>query len=401
MGQVIETLSPAHLYQLSSIISRNESLKKVLDDISHLLRRILIFDNFAVYIFDSGHHLNAIYGKAMGRGKAAGAEAAWGEKIATQIVTDRRLLVDSPHLQQSGSRLDHPYSLGIPLMSAGTCLGAVVFIRFGSPPFSAAGCDRATFVVQQISIKIDRQHLEQEFELLQGQRQQVQTREDFISSISHELRTPLGGIKGYTTTLLRDDITWDKATEQEFLQIIDKETDFLQQLIDNLLDSSRLSSGLLKMNFHPIRLDGVIREAVDRVLLSHPGVNIKMETCDSLQFMDGDTHRLNQVFINIFYNAIKYAPESGIWVKIKQDQHHTFISIQDHGPGIPEKYLPYIFDRFFRNPELSPNVHGSGLGLFICHQIIQAHHGLISAESAQGKGTTFLIKLPNNQVPVE
>ena len=299
MGQVIEPLTPGHLYQLSGIVSRDTGIKKALDEISHLLRKILIFDNFAVYNFDSQNHLNAVYGKAVGRGRSAGAEAAWGEKIAAQIIEKRGLLIDTPPAQESDNRLDRPYFLGIPLMHAQKCLGAVIFIRFGSPPFSPVDCDLAVFIVQQISILVERQHLDQEFELLRGQRQQVQTREDFISSISHELRTPLGGIKGYTTTLLRDDITWDKATEQEFLQIIDKEADFLQQLIDNLLDSSRLSSGLLKMNLHPTRMDGVVREAVDRILLSHPSVCIKMTAPDSLRLIDGDSHRLNQVFINI------------------------------------------------------------------------------------------------------
>ena len=397
MGQVIESISIHHLYQLSSIISQTDSLKTALDDVSRLLRKILIFDNFAVYIFDSQNHLNAIYGKAVGRGRAAGADAAWGEKIANLIISSSKILVDIPLPNEDVDRLERPYFLGIPLMHASKCLGSIVFIRFGSPPFSQTDCDLAVFVVQQLSNLVNRQYLDQEFELLQGQRQQIQTREDFISSISHELRTPLGGIKGYTTTLLRSDITWDKATEQEFLEIIDKETDFLQQLIDNLLDSTRLSSGLLKMNFQPIRIDGVAKDAVGRILLGQPEVIVNMDTPETLEIIIGDAHRLNQVFVNLFNNAIKYAPESQIWVKIKQDLQHTFIIIQDFGAGIPEKYLPYIFDRFFRSPELSPSIHGSGLGLYICQQIIQAHQGQIRAESAPGKGTTFFITLPNAQ----
>jgi K+-sensing histidine kinase KdpD len=401
MGQVIETLSPSHLYQLSSIVSRSDNLKPALDEISRLLRKILIFDNLAVYILDSQNHLNAVYGKSVGRGRAAGADAAWGEMIANQIIENCGLLLDTPPPQEGSTRLERPYYLGIPLMHINKCLGAVVLIRFGSPPFNQPDCDMASFVAQQLSILVYRQHLKQEFEMLQGQRQQIQTREDFISNISHELRTPLGGIKGYTTTLLRDDITWDKATEQEFLQIIDKEADFLQQLIDNLLDSTRLSSGLLKMNLHSVRIDGVIKDAVARILLSHPAISIKLDNPDSLEAIDADALRLNQVFVNIFNNAIKYAPDTGIWVKIKQDQHNTYVSIQDLGPGIPAQYLPYIFDRFFRNPEISPNIHGSGLGLFICQQIISAHQGQIKAESEVGKGTTFFVTLPNIQAQVE
>jgi len=101
------------------------------------------------------------------------------------------------------------------------------------------------------------------------------------------------------------------------------------------------------------------------------------------------------VIENLLSNSQKYAPASKIWITISQDENKTQIDVKDQGNGIPEKYLPHIFERFFRNPEQSPTIHGSGLGLFICKQIIEAHDGKISAQSQPGEGTTIRIQLPN------
>jgi signal transduction histidine kinase len=107
---------------------------------------------------------------------------------------------------------------------------------------------------------------------------------------------------------------------------------------------------------------------------------------------------LGQVFENILNNAVKYAPGSDVSVRIiPKENEGVLIQIEDHGPGIPQRYLQHIFDRFFRNPELEPFVHGSGLGLFICKKIIQAHQGQIYATSTVGEGTVFHIVLPFHQ----
>ena len=397
MDHSIEAVSAKHLYQLSGMISRADDLKPALNGITSYLRKVLIFDNLVIYLLDSKQNLNAYYGRAIGRGRDAGADVAWGEKIANQIIEHNDILVQNPLPNNTENRLEKPYHLGIPLSYSGKSQGALIFIRFGSPPFNAEDCHLAKFVAQQLSILISRQHLEHEYALLQGQRQQIRIQEDFISGISHELRTPLGCIKGYTTTLLRADTSWDKSIEQEFLQIIEKETDHLQQLIDNLLDSSRLNNGLLKMNFHPILPDGVVKDTIARTRLRYPDIRVKLDIPDYLEPIEGDSNRLNQVIDNIINNAIKYAPESEIWVKIKQDNHFTVLSIRDFGPGIPEKYLPFIFDQFFRNPDISPNIHGTGLGLFICQQIVQAHQGQIEVMSVVGEGTTFIVTLPDKQ----
>jgi two-component system sensor histidine kinase KdpD len=306
--------------------------------------------------------------------------------------------VQEPINDPSISRLERPYILGIPLQVASRTLGVIIFIRFGSPPFEPEAIRLAEFVARQIALLVERQNLQFAYEALEQQNQEARLQEDFISTITHELRTPLGFIKGYTTTLLRSDTNWDFETQQEFLRIIDQEADRLQELIENLLDSARLQSGNLKMDFQAVRVETLVKSVADRVRLHHPDFNVHIEPENQGTLIRGDPKRLGQVFENILNNAVKYAPSSDVWVKIEpRENEGVFVHVQDHGPGIPQRYLPHIFDRFFRNPELEPYVHGSGLGLFICKKIIQAHQGQINATSTVGEGTTFHITLPFQQ----
>ena len=110
--------------------------------------------------------------------------------------------------------------------------------------------------------------------------------------------------------------------------------------------------------------------------------------------IEGDPKRLGQVFDNLISNAIKYAPGTEVWVRINLDDREALIEVSDQGPGIPNRYITHLFERFFRNPDVAPSVHGSGLGLFICKKIIQAHHGSVTVTSVVNQGTTFHIRLP-------
>jgi signal transduction histidine kinase len=336
-----------------------------------------------------------MYARAMGRGRSAEADIAWGEIVANQIMDNPRTILQEPIDDPEVSRLERPYILGIPLQVASRTLGAIVFIRFGSPPFETEAIRLAEFISQQIALLVERQNLQHAYDVLEQQNRETRLQEDFISTITHELRTPLGFIKGYSTTLLRSDTHWEQDTQQEFLRIIDQEADRLQELIENLLDSARLQSGNMKMDFQAVRVDTLVRSVADRVKMHHPDLGVQVVTPQPGTLIRGDPKRLGQVFENLLNNAVKYAPGSEVWVTIEtQENEGVQIRLEDHGPGIPQRYLPHIFDRFFRNPELEPYVHGSGLGLFICKKIIQAHQGKLFATSAVGKGTTFHITLP-------
>lgn len=387
-----------HLYEISRIVTQSTDWNSALDQIVPLLRSIFIFDNLAVYIADPFHHtLDVMFARAVGRGRSAEADIAWGETIANQIMDHPEIKIVEPDTLGNHNRLASPYILGIPLQAGERTLGVLVLIRFGGPPFNPPYIHLAQFIAQQISLLVERQNLQKAFDLLESQSKENRVQEDFISTITHELRTPLGFIKGYTTTLLRSDTEWDSQTQQEFLKIIDQETDRLQELIENLLDSARLQSGTLKMLFQPVRLDALVRSTIEHIRMHHPEFTVHLEIASPPPTIEADPKRINQVLENLFSNAMKYAPGSDVWVKIKEQDGEILITVEDHGPGIPQRYLPFIFERFFRNPDASPNIHGTGLGLFICRKIIQAHNGTIFVRSAPGKGTTFVIQLPIHQ----
>jgi signal transduction histidine kinase len=150
----------------------------------------------------------------------------------------------------------------------------------------------------------------------------------------------------------------------------------------------------MRMDFQLVRLDALMNDILQRAHLHHPKLKVNVEIGPQLLPVIADPRRLAQVFENLLNNAEKYAPNSPVEIKIHQDEQNSYIEIADHGQGISAQSIPYIFDRFYRSPDRAFNVRGSGLGLFICRQIIQAHKGNISAISEQGKGTSFQITLP-------
>jgi signal transduction histidine kinase len=204
----------------------------------------------------------------------------------------------------------------------------------------------------------------------------------------------LGFIKGYATTLLRDDAAWDEASRREFLTIIDEETDRLKELIDNLLDSSRLQSGRLRMDIQPLRLDTMLKDLPLRAKSFNKNLIIDVNIKEDHINVNADPTRLSQVFDNLLSNAVKYAPGAKVIISLDKQDNFAHIAFSDNGAGIPPENLPNIFTRFYRVPNQNKAVRGTGLGLFICRMIINAHDGEISAESTLGEGTTFHILLP-------
>jgi len=382
-------------FQIVQTFWEMKSWRESANQLVKMIRPYFIFDNLVIYLLDPMTlTLEAAFAKATGRGKSAEADVAWGEIIATRVIESRQIVLQEPEEADPLNRLKQPYTLALPLTTPSQVYGALVFIRFGSPPYSAEQIKFAHLLARLLSRQIQYEHLKRDRDHLEFQYRVFQVQEDFISTVSHELRTPLGFIKGYTTTLLRTDANWDEKTQREFLSIIDTETDRLQDLIANLLDSAKLQAGQIVMNFQQVRLESLVNDMLTRLALHHPGLVIHTDIEQPLKPIQADPRRLVQVFENLLTNAEKYAPASPVYITIKSVRNGVKVDIRDEGPGIPEKYQERIFDRFFRVPDQQTNVHGSGLGLFICRQIIQAHHGEITLTSKIGEGTTFHIFLP-------
>jgi signal transduction histidine kinase len=389
-----ETLS--YLNELMQIAVQSDNSRRSVEKFILALRKEFVFDNVAVYLQDRvTQNLEIAFARAIGRSKSAEADAAWGEDFAGQVVKKGRLLLKDPDPGVlSRDRLHQAYLLGLPIRDGRMVRGAIVFVRFGGPVYEEQHIQIASLASGMLSMLVERGSWAALREELEELKRHMQLQEDFVSTISHELRTPLGFIKGYSTSLLRQDTSWDEETQREFLTIIDEEADRLSLLIENVLESARLQSNTLALRFQPLRLDSVLRDVILRIRARHRelDVNADIETVPSIL---GDGVRLAQVFENLFTNAIKYAPGAPIFIMLKQVGNDIVATFNDRGPGIPKESLPLIFERFYR-VRGEKTVTGTGLGLYICKQIIQAHRGKIWAESSPEQGTTFFIELPIN-----
>lgn len=398
---MIEPLLPIKtetLYSLSKICWESSNWKQALDVICSEIRPYFIFDNLAVYLFDESHSdVEIAYARATGRGKNKEADVAWGESIISEVIKNNRTILSEPSEEES-DRLKRPHILAIPLQSKKAELGVVVIIRFGTPIFTRDHINFAEFMSSQISSMILRQERESMINQLQEHIQTLQIQDDFISTLSHELKNPIGFIKGYTTTLLRQDTSWSIENQNEFLQIIDQETDRLKELIDNLLDSSRLQSGKTTLNIQLLRIDALLNDVISHARIHHPDLQINLDIRQELPTLQGDPRRLKQVFDNLVSNAAKYAPGKPLLIRIYKESQGITIDVKDTGPGIPTKDLERVFERFYRSEAHNQDTRGSGLGLFICKKIIEAHQGQINATSIPGKGTTIHVFLPFNEM---
>lgn len=226
------------------------------------------------------------------------------------------------------------------------------------------------------------------------------TRQEFVANVSHELRTPLALIKGYVETLL-DGAKNNAEQTDKFLRIIDKHTDRLTFLIDDLLTISRLESGQAVMNFQHV----VLHEAVEVVLEELQSRAMEKETevenvvpVDLVSLADAD--RLHQVFFNLVENAIKYGRPKGRVSVGGQSVADNKIElwVRDNGPGIQPEFRERVFERFYRiDKARSRETGGTGLGLSIVKHIVHAHGGDLWVRSEVGKGTTFCFTLPEDR----
>jgi len=221
---------------------------------------------------------------------------------------------------------------------------------------------------------------------------------DLLSMVSHELRTPLAIIKGYSTMLLDYEHRLRPEEKGEHLRSIDKATDRLIELVDHLLDMSRMDAGLLKLEKAAGSISEIIKQAVVEAQLRSPTHNIVVHGRNRLPKAKIDAKRTRQVLDNLIDNACKYSDEgTEVVISAQREGQELVISVADQGTGIPAEDSERIFDRMYRAEQrLSADGEGLGLGLSICKGLVEAHGGRIWVESELGKGSTFRFTLPLN-----
>ncbi|MDQ4120937.1 MAG: ATP-binding protein [Acidobacteriota bacterium] len=222
-------------------------------------------------------------------------------------------------------------------------------------------------------------------------------KDEFLATVSHELRTPLNAMLGWTTLLRTGNLDNNKIPQA--LEIVERNARSQAQIIEDLLDVSRIITGKLSLDVRPHIAAALVKSAVESILPAAAAKNVNIETNISVEAAEiaGDSARVQQVLWNLLSNAVKFTPSGGtIRVSVESKNSNLVISVADTGSGIAPEFLPYVFDRFRQADGTTTRQFGGlGLGLAIVRYLVEQHGGTVEAESEGcGKGATFTIKLP-------
>ncbi|TAJ97536.1 MAG: PAS domain S-box protein, partial [Candidatus Manganitrophaceae bacterium] len=332
------------------------------------------------------------------------------EEFLSMTVQDIRPPEEIPKLAKKHEDVSKEMALG--LRSAGVWRhrkkdGTLIDVEITRSPIRFRGKDALLILAHDITQR--RQAEAEKVELLareQTARQEAETanraKDEFLAMVSHELRTPLNAIYGWARLLQMGDL--DRETIASAYETIERNAKAQAQLIDDLLDVSRIIAGKLRLDVRPIELKPVIEAAVETV---QPAADAKEITLQSvfdvrIGLISGDPDRLQQVVWNLLSNAIKFTPSGGrVEVRLDRIDDSVQICVRDTGIGISREFLPYVFDRFRQAEGTSTRVHGGlGLGLAIVRHLVELHGGTVSADSpGEGRGATFRVRLPLKFAP--
>jgi PAS domain S-box-containing protein len=289
-------------------------------------------------------------------------------------------------------RLGLKSSMIIPLIAHNRVLGAITLMAAESGRrFTTADLNFAEDLAGRAALAVDNARLYREAQEVN------RLKDEFLATLSHELRTPLTAVLGWTRLLGTGQL--DDATHKRALETIERNAQSQVQLIDDILDVSRIIRGKLRLNVRPADLPPVIEAAVDSVrpAAEAKGIRLQVVLDPHAGPVSGDPDRLQQVVWNLLSNAIKFTPKEGrVQVLLARVNSHLELTVSDTGQGIEKEFLPYVFDRFRQADPSTTRTHGGlGLGLAIVRHLVELHGGTVTAESeGAGQGTTFKVSLP-------
>ena len=292
----------------------------------------------------------------------------------------------------------------VPLIQGENKVGTLILQSLRQPgQFSPTDLTFLRAVADLIAISITSTRLAEDLRTAQSLTEANRLKAELLSTLAHEMRTPLTSIKGYSTALLMEEASFSVETQREFLEIIDEECDILQDLIHDLLESSVIDAGLLKLEPQPVILPRLAKEVVSDIAHRSRQHRFVVDFPEGFPIVEADPLRIMQVIRNLLDNAMKYSPQGGLIV-IRGEAHadEVAVSVADQGVGIAPEHLNRLFEKFFRvKSGLARNVVGSGLGLPIARTIVESHGGRIWAESKVGQGTTLFFTLPQRSLGQE
>jgi signal transduction histidine kinase len=305
------------------------------------------------------------------------------------VITSPQITTDDEHGELLRV-LEVTNQIVVPLVADNHHLGTVSFARVaGAKPFREADILVAEDLVRRAAIAIDNARL------YESARAANRAKDEFLGTLSHELRSPLNAVLGWTQLLSHGlpEAQWAKA-----LQAIERNASAQAALIDDLLDMSRIVSGVMRIEVGPIELRGMVEVAVDSIKpqLDAKGIIVRPMSLRRTPLV-GDASRLQQVICNLLGNAMKFTPAGGhIEITLVETDGKVSLVIADDGKGIDPKFLPHVFERFKQADGSTSRAHGGlGLGLAISRHLVELHGGTIVAESAgEGRGTRVTVTLP-------
>ena len=322
--------------------------------------------------------------------------------IITEIAKDQRL---TPLVRDVLLEAKIQTVAVFPLVALGNWLGCLLVFFPQEKHFEPVELRHIKVLVDQATITLYNLQLlviEAESRHEAERANEIKTR--FLAMISHELRTPLTSIKGFTTTLLADDVTWEPDEQRDFIQTIQQETNRLQELIDHLLDLSRLEAGMLPIALKPHSFQEIIADVLPQFQIMTQKHALSLQLPANLPAVFVDAKRIAQVLVNLVHNAALYTPpgtEIILTASVREGFMH--VSVIDQGPGIPPAERKHVFQAFRRGVhEENGAGKGAGLGLAICKGLVEAHGGRIWIKKQTTPGTTvsFTIPLVSSTEPI-
>jgi len=290
-------------------------------------------------------------------------------------------------LQQLGLRS----AVVVPIPGRHSVLGVIGFASGRPSRYTSTELIFAQDLARRISLALENARLYREAQ------EANRAKDEFLATLSHELRTPLNAILGWTQILRSKRL--DEVTSARAFEAIERNAKAQAELIEDMLDVSRIITGRLRLELQPVRLSDAIEAALDSVrpTAEAKGVRIECELTEDAGAIAGDNHRLQQIVWNLLSNAVKFTPASGfVRIRLEYSSTEAKLTVTDTGRGISPHFLPYVFDRFRQAETMSSRTAaGLGLGLSIARHLVELHGGIIEASSeGEGRGATFMVTFP-------
>ncbi|MBL7064327.1 MAG: PAS domain S-box protein [Anaerolineae bacterium] len=391
------------LNTIATTISQSLDLDRMLNAVLGKVLLVTDMDAGWIHLLDEDSRLLPLVAQSgFSQEMAKGTQTVkLGEGMAGQAAQSGQFIVmdkfpDDPRLGMETCQREglHAFA-GVPIKSKDKVLGALSVFSRNPRELSSQEVQLLTAIGHQVGVAVENARLAEEAAGIEILQELNRLRSELIANVSHEVRTPLGLIKISCTSLLAEDVDFDRETRRRFLRGIDEETDRLERIVDNLLDLSRIESGRLRLDMRPTDVGLLAREVMENMEAQATQHRLVHNFPPDPLVAIIDSKRVEQILRNLLSNAIKYSPEGGtIAVQGCEDERHIIVQVSDQGIGIPAEDLERVFERFYRvENEATQSAGGVGLGLAVCRSIAEAHGGRIWVESTLGVGSTFYFTL--------